>query len=131
MSRSQRGRKSAPPEMSSKEMALAAASAARDAKAIDVIVMEMGELVNYTEYFIIASGSSTRHAQAISDNVQNIINSCRSKPLGVEGEREGNWILIDWGEVVIHVFYHPVREFYELDKLYEEAETLRLEEDGE
>ncbi|MFO8058230.1 MAG: ribosome silencing factor [bacterium] len=129
MTESQRGRKSTPPELSSREMALAVADAARDSSAIDVTVMEMGDLVNYTDYFVIASGRSTRQAQAVSDAVLHTISSYRSKPLGVEGEREGNWILIDWGQVVIHVFYQPVREFYELEKLYAEAESIYPEEE--
>jgi len=127
MSRSQRGKKSASSKPSGKEMAMAAANAAVDSKALDVKVIELGEIVNYTEYFVIASGTSTRQAQAISDNVQHMIGSYNSRPLGVEGEREGNWILIDWGEVVIHVFYHPVREFYELEKLYPEADTIDIQ----
>jgi ribosome-associated protein len=115
-----RGKKPGPP-LGPRKRALVAAEAARDMKAEDIVILEVAELVNYTDYFVFASGRSTRQAQAIAENIIKTIHQHQSRPLGVEGEREGNWILIDWGAVVIHVFYHPVRAFYEIEKLYAEA----------
>jgi len=102
-------------------MARLAANAAFDMKAEDIVVLQVSELTAYTDFLVIASGRSTRQTQSIAENVQRAIAKAGSRPLGREGEREGNWILIDWGSVIIHVFSSPVREFYELEKLWGDA----------
>ena len=113
-------RKKIPP-LESEPRARLAAQAARDMKAEDIVILKVAELVNYTDFFVIASGRSTKQAQAIAENVLKTIHQHHSRPLGVEGERDGNWILIDWGAVIVHIFHHPVRAFYEIEKLYGEA----------
>lgn len=117
-----RGRKT----KTSEDLARLAAEAAFDTKALEIVALKMTEIVNYTDFFVIASGRSARQAQAIADSVQRALLGSGAKLLGIEGEREGNWILIDAGDVIVHVFYQPVREFYELEKLYGDAPRLEL-----
>ena len=113
-----------PKPPSAEKMALIAARAALAKNALDLAIFEVTELVNYTDFMVIASGHSTRQVQAIAENVQRAIADSGLRVLGVEGEREGLWVLIDWGAVIIHVFHEPVRDFYELEKLFAEAPRL-------
>jgi ribosome-associated protein len=115
----------------SEDKALLAANAAFDTKALDIVIFKVAKLTAYTDYLVIASARSTRQAQSVADNVRSAIAAAGSRPVGVEGEREGNWILIDWGDVIVHVFYAPVREFYELDKLWGDAERIPFPLPGE
>ncbi len=129
MSGSPGGGRSKGKKPSPEQMARLAAGAARDSKAIDVVAIDVSGLLDYTDYLIISSGRSTRQTQAIADNVLRAIASTGKKAAGVEGEKQGNWILIDWGQVIIHVFHQPVREFYELEKLWGDAKRLALPDD--
>jgi ribosome-associated protein len=124
-------RRTKPPteNISSQDMARLVAEAALAMKALDVVIIKVGELVNYTDYFVIASGRSTRQAQGIADNIQKTIHEHHSRTIGVEGERDGNWILVDWGSVIAHVFYHPVREFYEIEKLWGAGGVVEISEE--
>jgi len=118
-------------ELSSEQLAVTCARAARDMKALDLVVIEVGGLVYYCDYFVIAGARSSRQAQSIAENVQRAIVSSGEKVVGVEGEKDGNWVLVDGGEVVIHVFYQPVREFYDLERLWGDAKRIELPEPGE
>lgn len=113
-------KKTPPPD----RMAKIVAAAADDMKARDIVVLKIAGLVVYADYMVVCSGNSARQAQAIADNIEKAIRENGSKPIGVEGMREGNWILVDWGDVVAHVFHHPVREFYEIEKIWAGAEEL-------
>ena len=93
----------------------------RERKAIDPILMEVGRLTSFTDYFLVASGNSSRQVQAISQHMARRLREEGFRPLGVEGEQEGHWVLMDYGDVVIHIFYQPVREFYDLEGLWTEA----------
>jgi ribosome-associated protein len=93
----------------------------RERKAIDPILMEVGRLTSFTDYFLVASGNSSRQVQAISQHMARRLREEGFRPLGVEGEQEGHWVLMDYGDVVIHIFYQPVREFYDLEGLWREA----------
>lgn len=116
-------RKSQP---SAVETARLAAGAARDMKAAGVVIIEVSGLIDYADYFVIASGRSTRQSKSIAENVLRVVGAAGKKILGLEGERDGNWILIDWGDVVVHVFHQPVREFYELEHLWGDAPRISL-----
>ncbi|HUT55560.1 MAG TPA: ribosome silencing factor [bacterium] len=111
-------------KLASEEQALVAANACLDMKAEDIVVLRVAELTAYADFLVITSGRSTRQAQSIAERVQRAIAAAGSRPVGIEGEREGNWILVDWGAVIVHVFYAPVREFYDLEKLWGDAPRL-------
>jgi ribosome-associated protein len=93
-------------------------------KALDVEVLEVRDLVDYTDYFLICSGQSDRQVEAIAEEVLSELAKERVFPLGVEGLPEARWVLLDFGDVVVHVFYHPVRAFYDLEGLWRDAPRL-------
>jgi ribosome-associated protein len=100
----------------------------RERKAIDPILMEVGRLTSFTDYFLVASGNSSRQVQAISQHMARRLREEGFRPIGIEGEQEGHWVLMDYGDVVIHVFYQPVREFYDLEGLWTEAPRVEIDE---
>ena len=92
--------------------------AARDRKAIDLRVILVDEVSDFTEYFLICSGSSDRQVQAIADAVQRKLRDAGIRPQGVEGYRNGKWVLLDFGDFVVHVFDDETRRFYGLERLW-------------
>ncbi len=115
---------------SSKEKAFLCARALLDRKAIDLVILEVKNLSSFTDYFLICSGNSDRQVQAIASHIEEKLGEKGILPLGIEGKREGRWVLLDYGEVVIHVFYQPVREFYDLERLWSEAPRLSCRRKG-
>ena len=111
---------------SSKEKAFLCAQALLDRKVIDLVILEVKDLSSFTDYFLICSGNSDRQVQAIATHVEEKLGKEGLHPLGMEGKREGRWVLLDYGDVVVHVFHHPVREFYDLERLWSEAPRLEL-----
>ena len=111
---------------SSREKAFLCAQALMDRKAIDLVILEVKDLSSFTDYFLICSGNSDRQVQAIATHAEEKLGKEGLHPLGIEGKRDGRWVLLDYGDVVIHVFYHPVREFYDLERLWSEAPQLEL-----
>ncbi|HDR16243.1 MAG TPA: ribosome silencing factor [Desulfobacteraceae bacterium] len=100
-------------------------------KAVNPVLFRVAELTSITDYFLVAGGRSTRQVQAISRHLQRRLKEQGKRPFGVEGETDGNWILLDYGDVVIHVFYEPFREFYDLEGLWADAPRVPSEaEDG-
>lgn len=97
----------------------------QERKAIDPILMEVGRLTSFTDYFLVASGASSRQVQAISQHMARRMREEGFKPIGIEGEQEGHWVLMDYGDVVVHIFYQPVREFYDLEGLWTEAPRVK------
>ena len=97
-------------------------------KAFDVIVLDVRELVSFADTFIICSGRSHRQVSAIGEFVEKELKRKGMKPLGVEGLRQGHWVLMDYGDVVIHVFYEPIRTFYDLEGLWSDARRIEISE---
>ena len=116
---------SRPRPKTARQKALLVCRACRDFKAEDPVILNLGQLTSFTEYFVIVSGRSTRQVQAIAEGVIAAIRGSGSRPLSQEGGAEGRWILVDWGDVVIHVFYQPLRDFYDLEKLWGDAKRVR------
>ena len=116
--------------MNTLDKALLASRIIKERKAINPVLFEVGKLTSIADYFLIASGNSSRQVQAIGRHLSRRMREKGLKAYGVEGEREGHWILMDYGDLVIHIFYQPVREFYDLEGLWIEAPRIRLNEDG-
>ena len=93
-------------------------------KALNVVVLDVAELTSYADVFIICTGRSNRQVGAIADYIKTDLKKHKIKPLSVEGSKDGHWILLDYGHVIIHVFYEPMREFYDLEGLWVDAERI-------
>jgi ribosome-associated protein len=93
-------------------------------KATNVVVLDVSDLTSYADVFIICSGRSNRQVSAIANYVKTDLKKLDIKPLSVEGTKDGHWVLLDYGHVIIHVFYEPVREFYDLEGLWADAKRI-------
>lgn len=107
--------------MDAKEKVRLIVAAALDKKAVDPVVFHTQELTDLADYIVIVSGTSDRHVRAVADGIDEALRKAKEKPMGVEGEAEGRWVLIDAADIIVHVFYQPVREFYALEKLWMDA----------
>ncbi|SPL71967.1 Ribosomal silencing factor RsfS [Acinetobacter stercoris] len=92
-----------------------------DVKAKDIIELDVSEISNVADAIVIASGTSTRHVKALADNVADEARKAGFRPIGIEGERDAEWILIDLGIVVVHVMLPTARKFYDLESLWRTA----------
>lgn len=90
-------------------------------KGIDPVLLEVKDFCSFADYFIICSGGSRRHVLALAQHLEEALAQAHVKPLGVEGIAEGLWVLMDYNAVVIHIFFQPLREFYNLEGLWSEA----------
>jgi ribosome-associated protein len=109
-------------------MAMAAADAAADKKARDIVVIDMRDVVVYTDYMVVCTGTTARQTKAIADEVRRVLKEDHGvKARHVEGEREAEWILMDYLDIVVHIFTPQSREFYRLDRLWGEAPQQALE----
>ena len=102
------------------------AEAALDKKATDLVLLDVREHTSIADYFILASGRSDTQVRAIAENIEDVCRKAGYRALAVEGLRHGQWVLLDFGDVVVHVFYGPVREFYDLERLWSEAPRRAL-----
>ena len=93
-------------------------------KALNVVALDVAEMTSYADVFIFCSGRSNRQVIAIADYIQTDLKKHKIKPLSVEGTKDGHWVLLDYGHVIIHVFYEPVREFYDLEGLWVDAKRI-------
>ena len=114
--------------MQGKKSVLQAVEYALDKKGFDLKLLEVRELSSLTDYLLLVSGRSDRQVQAIAENIKlEFKNQHQQLPLATEGMDQGRWILLDYGEFMVHVFQEPVREFYDLEGLWNEAPEVALE----
>jgi len=111
-----------------RDLAAACARIAQDTKAEDVVVLDVRGLASFTDYFVIMSGRSTRHVQGLAEAIAGELHAKRVSSKNSEGLREGLWVLLDFGDVVVHVFYHENRGFYNLEGLWHDAPRIDVEE---
>lgn len=104
--------------------ALLIAEAARELLAEDVVALDVRQAVSFADTFIVATGRSDRHVRSIGDAIAEALERAGEKPLGVEGYQEGRWLLMDLGDVIVHVFQPDVRRHYDLERLWSEATPL-------
>jgi ribosome-associated protein len=103
------------------------AAAALERKAFDPALFDVSRLTSIADYFFVCSCRSSRQVQAVAEHISARYKEATGKPpLGVEGKKEALWVLIDFGEVVAHIFHRPYREFYDLDGLWTEAPRIPL-----
>jgi len=111
--------------MQTDELKQTALQALEDLKGLDIVDYDVREMTSVTDFMIIASGTSDRHVKSLADAVVMACKKAGVPPLGVEGEREGEWVLVDLGDVVVHVMQPRTREFYALEKLWTVTEEKR------
>ena len=95
-------------------------NALEDLKARDVVTLPVADVTDITDYMIIASGTSNRHVKALVDNVVEEIKAAGTPPIGIEGRETNEWVLVDLGDVLLHVMQDETREFYDLERLWTE-----------
>jgi ribosome-associated protein len=111
----------------SKTKSLLCVKAAMEKKARDPVLLEMNRTASFTDYFFICSGKSDRQVQAIAQGIEEVLEKQGMRPLGEEGKTDGRWILMDYEDVVVHIFLEPVRTFYDLEGLWIDAPRIELE----
>ncbi len=109
-----------------RELAIGALEAALEKKALMPVLIEVSAMASYTDFIGIVSGRSDRQVEAIADGVSQFMKLQGRRVIGHEGSGNGRWTLLDYGEIVIHVFYHPVREFYDLESLWIDAPRVKI-----
>lgn len=119
------GKVAAPDE--TRETALAIGKLALDKKALDVVVVDVRGLASYADYFVVMTAESDPQMHAIADHVRLEMKERGKRTLGVEGLTSGQWVLLDFGDVVAHVFYQDMRQFYDIEGLWADAPRLRVE----
>jgi ribosome-associated protein len=107
--------------------AKAAVAAALDKKAVEPVLIDVCGRSSYADFIVVVSGRSDRQVDAIADGVCEALSARGRRPLGREGVRNGRWVLIDFGDVVVHVFYHPLREVFDLESLWIDAPRVKLQ----
>ena len=101
-----------------------------DLKAKDVAVLDLTHVSDATDYFVIASGSSDTHVRAIAEHVLEELRKQGVRAHHVEGLQQGRWVLLDYVDFVVHVFHPVLREFYQLERLWSDAKTVAIEQEG-
>ena len=113
-------------DISSWDKALLLTRAALEKKACDLVVLDVRELTSIADYFIVCSGRSDRQVQSIAQGLEDDAAEEGIKPFAVEGAQRGHWVLMDFSDVIVHIFYQPVRRFYDLDGLWGHAPRAKL-----
>jgi ribosome-associated protein len=112
--------------LTSRTLARQIAEAASNHKAIDLVVLDLRKLSSFTNFFVICSGSSDRHVQAIADAIEDAMGKRKERLIGEEGYRLGHWVVLDYGDVVAHIFHPVEREHYRLEKLWHDVPRVRM-----
>ena len=107
-----------------REIALAAARAAADKQAVDVTILDVSNLIVITDYFVICSGTSDRQVKTLAEEVEKAVRSVGERPVRREGDADARWVLLDYVDVVVHVFAQEEREYYDLERLWSDAPRL-------
>ena len=111
------------------ELAEVIAEATWERKGLNTVVIDLRGRVSYTDYVVVTTGTSNRHVQALARAAEDTVREwCGKKPYGMEGMDAGKWVLVDFGDVILHVFNGPVREDYDLERMWPEAPRMELEE---
>ncbi|MEN8256441.1 MAG: ribosome silencing factor [Thermodesulfobacteriota bacterium] len=114
-------------DKSSLDIAQLLSQAALEKKAEDLVVLDVRGISSFADYFVIMSGRSTRHVQGLADTIGQYMSKKRMSQKKIEGFSEGHWVLLDYGDVVVHIFYHESREFYDLEGLWHDAPRVDVE----
>lgn len=114
----------------SRTIAATAARAAADKQARDVVILDVHELIVITDFFVVCTGTSDRQVKTIVEEIEKALRELGEKPVRREGGQEARWVLLDYVDVVVHVFAEEERDFYDLERLWRDAPRLRWDGDG-
>jgi ribosome-associated protein len=114
----------------SSEKALIIGKLADEKKAKEVLILNLADLTDIADFFVLASGTSERHVRTVAESVQTGMKEKGMQPLSAEGYDEGRWIILDYGDVIFHTFLEPLRELYDLESLWIEAARYRTDEEN-
>jgi len=109
------------------EAVAVAARAASAKKATEIVVLDLREIASFTDYFMICTGANARQAQAISNAVEEELRKAGKRPLHIEGYSNAEWILLDYGDFIVHVFGSAARKFYDLERLWRDAKRVEID----
>ena len=115
--------------LSTKKTVLLCVNTALEKKAKDIVILNVKKLSSLADYYLICSGTSDRQVQAIASSIEENLKKAKKPPLGIEGDRIGKWVLMDYGDVIIHVFYEPVRAFYNLERMWPDVPRMEVEDE--
>ena len=116
-------------KIDTQKMVLMCINALLEKRAKDMIILNVKELSNFADYFVICSGTSDRQVRALASSIRENLKKSGVVPLGVEGENLGKWVLMDYNDLIVHIFYEPVRAFYDLERLWSDAPMMEIGED--
>lgn len=115
--------------MDTKALSMEVFKALDDKKGHNITVMDVQHITSIADYFVLATGTSTKHATSLADSVEDELSKMGLEPAHKEGHQSGDWILLDYLDVIVHVFTQETREFYNLEKMWKEAEILEVSVD--
>ena len=107
-----------------KDRAVECARIANDLRCQDVVILEVQRIVGWTDYLVIGTGASRRQIASVADEIQDRMKAIGDKPLAIEGYQTGGWTVLDYGDVVVHLFDEEKREYYQLERLWEDAPRI-------
>ena len=113
--------------MNSEQLKQAVVAALEDLKARHVVALDVRQLTDMTDYMLIATGTSNRHVKALAENVNDELRKHDLRPIGTEGEQLAEWVLVDYGDVVVHVMLPETRAFYDLERLWSDGKMTAPE----
>lgn len=111
-------------------LAQAAATAAEDKLATDIVALDVSEQFPLADIFVLASVSNERQVSSVVDSIEDALREAGSKPLRREGEREGRWVLLDFGDIIVHIQHEQERMYYQLERLWKDCPVVPLRLDG-
>jgi ribosome-associated protein len=112
----------------SREKAVKAANTAVDKKAVDTVILDLKDLSTITDYFIICTGENPAQIKAISEAIKEGFLKKKISPIGIEGLKFARWVLMDYGDIIVHIFSRETRDFYELERFWIDAPRIPFEE---
>lgn len=117
-------------ELSTRQKILLTVNAALEKKAKNIVILNIKNVTSFADYTVICSGTSDRQVQSIAASIEESMKKAGALPLGIEGEKGGRWVLMDYADIVVHVFYEPVREFYDIERLWSDAPKMEVADDA-
>ena len=118
-----------PIRLETEDAVMMAARAASDKKAIDLVILDLREVAQFTEFFFICTANNTRQVQAVTDAIEERLREAGKRPLHIEGYAAAEWVLLDYGDFIAHVFSPTSRRFYDLERLWRDAKRVPLSDD--